>query len=403
MSTGGLSKTRLGRMHDVMAGYVERGEGPGIVTLVSRRGEVHVDAIGMKAVGGGDPIRRDTIFRVSSMTKPITAAATMILVEECKVRLDEPVDRLLPELFGRKVMSRLEGPLDDTVLANRPITVRDLLTFRMGFGVVMAPPGTYPIQKAMEELRLGQGPPSPSTPPAPDEWIRRLGTLPLMHQPGEQWMYNTGSDVLGVLIARASGQTLETFFRERIFAPLGMKDSGFSVPAGNLDRLATSYLTNPETGALELYDQAEGGQWSRPPAFPAGGGGLVSTIEDYLAFGQMMLNEGKHGSERVLSRPSVELMTTDHLTPDQKAASGFVPGFWENRGWGFGMSIITRRDDVARRVGTFGWDGGLGTTWSSDPSEDMVTIVMTQRAWTSPSPPDVCLDFWTSAYAAVDD
>jgi len=390
-------------MHDVMAGYVERGEGPGIVTLVSRRGEVHVDAIGMKAVGGGDPIRRDTIFRVSSMTKPITAAATMILVEECKVRLDEPVDRLLPELFGRKVMSRLEGPLDDTVLANRPITVRDLLTFRMGFGVVMAPPGTYPIQKAMEELRLGQGPPSPSTPPAPDEWIRRLGTLPLMHQPGEQWMYNTGSDVLGVLIARASGQTLETFFRERIFAPLGMKDSGFSVPAGNLDRLATSYLTNPETGALELYDQAEGGQWSRPPAFPAGGGGLVSTIEDYLAFGQMMLNEGKHGSERVLSRPSVELMTTDHLTPDQKAASGFVPGFWENRGWGFGMSIITRRDDVARRVGTFGWDGGLGTTWSSDPSEDMVTIVMTQRAWTSPSPPDVCLDFWTSAYAAVDD
>ncbi len=403
MSTGGLSKTRLGRMHDVMAGYVERGEVPGIVTLVSRRGEVHVDAIGMKAVGGGDPIRRDTIFRVSSMTKPITAAATMILVEECKVRLDEPVDRLLPELFGRKVMSRLEGPLDDTVLANRPITVRDLLTFRMGFGVVMAPPGTYPIQKAMEELRLGQGPPSPSTPPAPDEWIRRLGTLPLMHQPGEQWMYNTGSDVLGVLIARASGQTLETFFRERIFAPLGMKDSGFSVPAGNLDRLATSYLTNPETGALELYDQAEGGQWSRPPAFPAGGGGLVSTIEDYLAFGQMMLNEGKHGSERVLSRPSVELMTTDHLTPDQKAASGFVPGFWEHRGWGFGMSIITRRDDVARRVGTFGWDGGLGTTWSSDPSEDMVTIVMTQRAWTSPSPPDVCLDFWTSAYAAVDD
>jgi len=403
MSTGGLSKARLGRMHDVMAGYVERGEVPGIVTLVSRRGEIHVDAIGMKAVGGSDPIRRDTIFRISSMTKPITAVATMILLEECKVRLDEPVDRLLPELAGRKVLKRLDGPLDDTVPANRPITVRDLLTFRIGFGIVMAPPGTYPIQKAMSEQLLGQGPPSPSTPPVPDEWIRRLGTLPLMHQPGEKWMYHTGSDVLGVLIARASGQALETFLRERLFEPLGMKDTGFSVPATKLDRLATSYWPNPETGALELYDEAEGGQWSRPPAFPSAGGGLVSTIDDYLAFGQMMLNKGKHGSERVLSRPSVETMTTDHLTPEQKAVSGLVPGYFDSRGWGFGVSMITRRDDVAGPVGRFGWDGGLGTSWYSDPREDMVNILMTQRAWTSPSPPGVCLDFWTSAYQTIDD
>src|SRR5438874_4334552 len=144
MSTGGLSRARLGRMRDVMAGYVERGEVPGLVTLVSRRGEVHVDAIGMKAVGGGDPIGRDTIFRISSMTKPITAAAAMILVEECKLRLDEPVDRLLPELADRKVLKRLEGPLDDTVPARRSITVRDLLTFRLGLGIVMAMPSTYP-------------------------------------------------------------------------------------------------------------------------------------------------------------------------------------------------------------------------------------------------------------------
>ena len=158
MSTGGLSKARLGRMHDVMAGYVERGDVPGLVTLVSRRGEVHVDAIGTKAVGGSDPMRRDTIFRIASMTKPITAAATMILVEECKLRLDEPVDRLLPELADRKVLKRLDGPLDDTVPANRPITVRDLLTFRMGFGIVMAPPDTYPIQKAIERAAdLGWG------------------------------------------------------------------------------------------------------------------------------------------------------------------------------------------------------------------------------------------------------
>ncbi|HEY3367914.1 MAG TPA: serine hydrolase domain-containing protein [Symbiobacteriaceae bacterium] len=402
MNTGGLSKARLGRMHDVMAGHVDRGEVPGIVTLVSRRGEVHVDAIGVKAVGG-DPIRRDTILRISSMTKPITAAATMILVEECQVRLDEPVDRLLPELAGRRVLKRLDGPLDDTAPASRPISVRDLLTFRMGMGIVMAPPDTYPIQTAMDEQRLGQGPPSPQTPPAPDEWIRRVGELPLMHQPGEKWLYNTGSDVLGVLIARASGQPLETFLRERLFEPLGMKDTGFSVPAASLDRLATSYWTHPETGALALYDEAEGGQWSRPPAFPSGGAGLVSTIDDYLAFGQMLLNKGKHGGVRVLSRPSVEAMTTDQLTPGQKAVSGLIPGYFDSHGWGFGVSIVTRREDVAGTVGKFGWDGGLGTSWYSDPREEMVTILMSQSAWTSASPPGVCRDFWTSAYQAIDD
>src|SRR5437667_9640841 len=410
MSTGGLSKARLGRMHDIMAGYVERGEVPGIVTLVSRRGEVHVDAIGMKAVEGLDPMRRDTIFRISSMTKPITAVATMILVEECKIRLDEPVDRLLPELAGRQVLKHLDGRLDDTVPANRPITVRDLLTFRMGFGQMMAPPITsppervaYPILKAANEQQIGMGPPSPDMLPAPDEWIRRLGQLPLMHQPGEKWMYNTGSDVLGVLIARASGQQLEAFLRERIFEPLGMKDTSFSVPGHKLNRLATSYWTNFVSGKIEVYDDAKGGQWSRPPAFPSGAGGLVSTIDDYLAFGQMMLNKGRHGSERILSRLSVETMTTDQLTPEQKAVSGLAPGDFDSLGWGFGMSVVTRRDDVASVPGRYGWDGGMGTSWYSDPREEMVTILMTQRAWTSPSPPDVCFDFWTSAYQTIDD
>src|SRR5437899_961120 len=403
MGTAGLSRVRLGRMHDVMAGYVERGEVPGLVTLVSRRGEVHVDAIGTQAIGESLPMRRNTIFRISSMTKPITAAATMILVEECKLRLDEPVNALLPELAERKVLKRLDGPLDDTVPANRPITVRDLLTFRMGFGQMMAPPDAYPILSAANEQQIGMGPPSPSTQPAPDEWMRRLGTLPLMHQPGEKWMYNTGSDVLGVLIARASGQPLETFLRERIFEPLGMKDTSFSVLAAKLDRLATSYWTNFESGARELYDDAEGGQWSRPPAFPSGAGGLVSTIDDYLAFGQMMLSYGKHGSKRILSTLSVEHMTTDQLTPAQKAVSGLIPGYFDSHGWGFGMSVVTRRDDVAAVPGRYGWDGGLGTSWYSDPREEMVTILMTQQSWASPRPPNVCLDFWTSAYQAIDD
>ncbi len=216
-------------------------------------------------------------------------------------------------------------------------------------------------------------------------------------------MYNTGSDVLGVLIARASGQPLETFLRERIFEPLEMRDTGFSVPEASLDRLATSYWTEPETGELGVYDEAVGGQWSRPPAFPSGAGGLVSTIDDYLAFGQMMLSQGKQGNERILSRLSVETMTTDQLTPEQKAVSGLVPGSFDSHGWGFGVSVVTRRDDIAAVPGKYGWDGGLGTSWYSDPREEMVIILMTQRAWTSPSPPDVCLDFWTSAYQAIDD
>ncbi|GHO61755.1 hypothetical protein KSC_006470 [Ktedonobacter sp. SOSP1-52] len=289
MSISGLSKARLLRMHDVMAGYVERGEVPGLVTLISRRGEVHVDLIGTQTFDQSSPIQRDTIFRISSMTKPIIAVATMILVEECKIRLDEQVDVLLPELAERQVLKRLDGPLDETIPAKRPITVRDLLTFRMGFGQLMAPPDAYPILNASNDQQIGMGPPSPSQMPPPDEWIRRLGRLPLMHQPGEQWMYNTGSDVLGVLIARASGQPLETFLRERIFEPLDMRDTSFRVPEASLDRLTTSYWRDPVSGKLTVYDKAVGGQWSRPPAFPSGAGGLVSTIDDYLAFGQIEL------------------------------------------------------------------------------------------------------------------
>jgi CubicO group peptidase (beta-lactamase class C family) len=402
MMSIGLSKARLARMHGVLAGHVERGAVPGLVALVSRRGETHVEAIGAMALGGA-PMRRDTIFRIASMTKPVTAAAAMILVEECRLRLDEPVDRLLPELAGRKVLKRLDGPLDDTEPAQRPITLRDLLTFRLGMGIVMAPPGTYAIQNAMSDLQLGQGPPAPATPPAPDEWVRRLGTLPLMHQPGEKWMYHTGSDVLGVLIARAAGQPFDTFLQERLFEPLGMKDTGFSVPPAKIDRLATSYWTNFTTGVLEPYDEPAGGQWSRPPAFPSGGAGLVSTVDDFFAFGRMMLAKGRHGSERVLSRPSVETMTTDQLTSAQKAVSGILPGYFDSHGWGFGMAVVTRREDAAAPVGQFGWDGGLGTLWRSDPQEDMVAILLTQASWTSPNPPHVCRDFLVCAYQAIDD
>jgi len=401
MSTGGFSKARLDRMHDVMAGHVASGRVPGLVTLLSRRGEVHVDAIGMQAVGGSDPMRRDTIFRIASLTKPITAAAAMILVEECKLRLDDPVDRWLPELADRRVLKRVDSALDDTVPARRPITLRDLLTFRLGIGAVMVFPEKYPIQKAMRAAGVAPGADLPAM--TADEYMKRIGSLPLLHQPGEKWMYNNGSDILGVLIARTTGQTLGTFLRERLFEPLGMKDTDFSVPEAKLARLATCYQTDPATGKIALFDDARGGRFAHPPVFESGAGGLVSTVDDYLAFCRMMLNKGKHGDQRILSRLSIELMTTDHVTPEQKVVSDFFPNFWDNRGWGFGLSIITRRDDVAGVPGRFGWDGGYGTSGYSDPKEDLVAILMTQRVWDSPSAPAVYLDFWTSAYQAIDD
>jgi CubicO group peptidase (beta-lactamase class C family) len=403
MRDGGLSAERLKRLHDVMTGYVERGEVPGLVTLVARRGEGHIDAIGAMAADSEQPMRRDTIFRISSMTKPVTAAAAMILVEECMLRLDEPVNRLLPELANRQVLKRPDAELDDTVPAYRPITVRDLLTFTMGLGIVAAAPGTVPIADALSDLELGQGMPSPQTPPVPDEWIRRLGTLPLMYQPGERWMYNTGSDVLGVLIERASGQPFETFLSERIFGPLGMTDTGFGVPWDDLGRLATSYVIDPDTQTAVVYDEPADGQWSRLPSFPSGGGGLVSTVDDFLAFADMLRGKGVSRGERILSRPSVEFMTSDQLTPEQKAASGLVPGFFRVHGWGFGVAVVTERTEVAKSVGTYGWDGGMGTSWYNDPAEDLTMILMTQQAWASAIPPRLFQDFWTATYQAIAD
>lgn len=401
MATATLSAPRLEHLHRVMAGHVDRGDLPGIVTLVSRRGETHVDAIGTKAFDTGESMRTDTLFRIASMTKPVTAAAAMLLVEECTLRLDDPVDPLLPELAEPRVLRRPDSPLDDTVPANRPVTVRDLLTFRLGTGAVMAPPGSFPIQDALDRAGLAPGPERPAH--DPDDWIKRLGELPLIHQPGERWMYDTGTDVLGVLIARASGRPLEIFLRERLFEPLGMVDTGFAVPASEVGRLATVYQGDPTTGATTVWDDRDDSAWTRSPVFPSGSGGLVSTAGDYLAFARMLLDRGRHDGGRILSRPSVEVMTTDQLTDAQKAASDFVPGFWDNRGWGLGMSVMTRRDGVATVPGQFGWDGGYGTSAYADPAEGVIGVLMTQRLMDSPNPPPVFRDFWTCTYRALDD
>jgi CubicO group peptidase (beta-lactamase class C family) len=390
----GFSKARLDRMREVLDGYVRRGEVPGVIALLSRGGETHMEKAG--------DVSPDTIFRISSMTKPITAVAAMILLEECVLRLDDPVDDYLPELSSRRVLTRLDAPLDDTVPARRPITVRDLLTFRLGLGLgqgMWGPQGSVPIMDAL--TAIGQGIPAPAKPPAPDEWMRGLGELPLVYQPGERWLYNTGSDVLGVLIARASGQRFEDFLRDRICGPLGMADTGFSVPARAIDRLPTQYTTDFATGSAVVYDLPKG-QWSSPPAFASGAGGLVSTIGDYAAFAAMLLAGGTYRGTRILSRPSVTLMTSDQLTDQQKAVSGLAPGDFDDMGWGLGVSVVTGRTSLYHSAGTYGWSGGFGTTWYNDPAEDLVMILMTQRAWTSHMPPPICRDFWTTVYQAID-
>jgi CubicO group peptidase (beta-lactamase class C family) len=380
---------------------VDSGRLPGLVALVSRRDEEHVHTIGTFAFGDSTPMRRDTIFRLASNTKPITAVATMMLVEECRLRLDEPVHTWLPELADRKVLRTPASALDDTVAASRPMTLRDLLTFRSGYGEVLGVAPGSPIHRALIEQRL----PLASWPFAgtPDDLMRCLGALPLVCQPGERWLYHMSAEILGVLIARVSGKSLGAFLRERIFEPLGMKDTGFRVPESNLDRLPPCYCTDPSTGKTAIWGGTNGGVYARTPAFEGGGGGLVSTVDDLLAFGRMMLNSGSCGRERVLSRPAVELMTTDYLTAEQKETSPFFPHFWDACGWGLGLGVITRRNDVGRSAGTFGWDGAFGTSWWVDPSEQMIGILMTQRAPATLAYPAIVGDFWTSAYQAIDD
>jgi CubicO group peptidase (beta-lactamase class C family) len=321
-------------------------------------------------------------------------------VEECRLRLDDAVDDLLPELADRRVLVDPRGPIDgDTVPAQRPITVQDVLTFRLGLGMDFAAPWPQPLLEAMGALALGWGPPEPQVPPEPDEWMRRLSTLPLLHQPGERWLYNTGSDVLGVLMARASGQPLEEFLRQRVFEPLGMVDTGFSTP--HVERLGSCYGTDPPTGDRVVFDPP-GGQWTTPPAFPSGGAGLVSTLDDYHAFGRMLLAGGRlPDGTKLVSRAAVEAMTIDYLGVDHGAPGPLPDG---SQGWGYGVGVQVRRTGLISPVGMYGWAGGLGSSWANDPAERVVGVVLTTDAFTSAFPPPAVIrDFWTGVYAALDD
>ena len=391
MVSGGLSAVGLNRLHEVMAGQVREGRVPGLVLGLRRGGDVHIDAIGSAVAGGSTPIWPDAIFRLTSMTRPVTAVATLLLVQDGRLELDEPIGRLLPELADRPVLRQPDGPLDDTVPARRPVTVRDLLTFRGGFGMILAPPDEYPILAAEQALELSSlGPPTPATPHGLDEWLRRMGRLPLMDQPGTRWRYSTGSMILGALISRAAGQPAAAFYQERIFGPLGMPDTGFVVPAGQLPRLVPCYAS--DGGTLAPFD--DGGQWARPQPFTDGGGGLAGPVADYLAFGQMLLDGGRHRGTRFLAPELVAEMTTDQLTAPQRDTAGPI---LDGRGWGYGVSIIGPR---AAGPAGYGWDGGFGTAWANDPDTGLVAVLCTQ-VLAGPGGGAVEEAFWAGAYRAL--
>ncbi|MFF4104985.1 serine hydrolase domain-containing protein [Streptomyces sp. NPDC001903] len=380
-------------LRDILERHVSSGSLPGAVGLVARGDRVEVEAVGSADLEGTAPMVRDSIFRIASMTKPLTAAATMTLVEERLLALGDEIAPWLPELAAPLVARTPASALDDLVPADRPITVFDLLTSRAGYGF----PSDFSLP-ALAPLvgELKQGPARPQDIAAPDVWLKTLAGIPLLHQPGEAFLYNTCSDILGVLIARVSGQSLPEFMAERIFEPLGMSDTGFCVPASDLGRF-TSFYREGEDG-LALAD-APHDQWSSLPAFPSGAGGLVSTADDWWAFGRMLLAQGEldGGRGRLLSADSVRRMTTDWLTPAQRSAGEL---FLEGQGWGFGGSVDITARDPWNVPGRYGWIGGSGTAGHVTPATGTVSIVLTQREMNSPTPPAVMRDFWTYAAGA---
>ncbi|MFB6875930.1 serine hydrolase domain-containing protein [Streptomyces sp. NPDC056323] len=385
-------------LNDVLKKHVGDGAAPGAVGLVARGDRVEVVAVGSADAEGTVPMRRDSIFRIASMSKPITAAAAMMLVEEGRIALNEPVRQWLPELAAPMVVRTPASPADDVVPADRVITVEDLLTFRAGYGF----PSDFSlpaVQLLFSELKQGSGSLQPQQVLAPDAWMAALSRIPLLHQPGEEWLYNTCSDILGVLIARVSDRPLPEFLAERLFEPLGMADTGFVVPAAKADRFTSFYRADPEGGGLRLADGPDG-QWSSLPAFASGAGGLVSTADDWYAFARMLLAGGaggRAGGRRVLSEESVRLMTTDHLTRAQRERGRL---FLEGQGWGYGGSVDVEAVDPWNVPGRYGWVGGTGTAGHLTPATGAVSVLLTQLAMTGPTPPPPAREFWRYAAGA---
>ena len=354
-----------------IAQAVEAGLLSGAVTCVWHRGEVlQVNEIGHRDVGAQLPMQRDTIFRIASMTKPVTVAAAMALAEEGRLALSDPVTNWLPELADMRVLVNPTGSLDDTVAARRPITVDDLMTHRSGLAYSFSVTG--PIARAYAAVSLRQD---------QDDWLAEVARLPLVHQPGERLTYSHATEVLGIIVSRIEGKSLQDVLAERIFGPLGMVDTGFFVSPAQRERAATMYRLDENA---ELRDDAMGPIPVKEPRFCQGGASLVSTVDDYLRFARMLLGGGTADGVRVLAEDSVAAMRIDRLTDDQKRHPFLGMPFWVGRGFGLNLSVVTDEAKSAQLfgpggLGTFGWPGAYGTWWQADPANDLILIYLIQN------------------------
>jgi CubicO group peptidase (beta-lactamase class C family) len=353
----------------------------GAVTLVWHAGEVvQVNELGHRDVAAGLPMQRDTVFRIASMSKPVTVAAAMTLVEEGRFTLHDEIASWIPELAAVRVLAQPGGPVDVTVPLRRPITFEDLMTHRSGLAYPFSVTG--PLARAYSRLSHRQN---------EDRWLAELAQLPLAHQPGERVTYSHGTDVLGIAIGRMTGKPLHQVLSERIFEPLGMRDTGFALSLVQRRRMATMYaLTDPDPSPslrspqARLRDDVMGPPALTPPEFCAGGAGLLSTADDYLQFARMLLGDGAVDGVRVLSEESVRLMRTDRLTAEQKQQNFLGGPFWIGRGFGLSMSVVTDPDQSRQffgpgGLGTFGWPGAFGTWWQADPANDVILLYLIQN------------------------
>lgn len=407
MADAGFDTGRLTAIRPALERFVGSGDVAGIVALAWRHGETALsEALGWRDLDARTAMTSDTLFRIASMTKPVTSVAALMLVEQGRLGLNDPIARWLPELADLKVLSSPEAPLDHTESLRTPITLLDLLTHRAGFAYHFTASG--PLADAYASVFDGF-----NAFVDPALWLSHVARLPLICHPGTRWHYGIATDVLGALIARVSGMTLGEFFRTRIFDPLGMSDTGFVVPAASLDRLATSYVVDPQTRRLHPEDVPATSRWTKSDRFESGGGGLVSSASDYLRFARMLLGRGRLQGDaaeraagpRLLSHKSADLMRSNFLTPEQRRIPAFGYPVWAGQGFGLGLAIV---DDPAqqravgyRSAGSFGWPGALGTSWLADPVEDMIGIILIQRRAEEPFP--LAQTFEHLLYDAIDD
>lgn len=370
----GFDPGKLAEVSPALQQFIDRRELAGSVTLTSHRGEiVQSEALGWSDIETKTAMRPDTLFRIASMTKPITSVAALMLVEQGRIALSDPISRWIPELAEPRVMRHAAGPLEDTVPAQREITLEDLLTHRSGIAYAFFSEG--PLKQAYEEA-LGD---PAMTRLKPDEWLAALGTLPLAYQPGELFHYGHSTDVLGFLIGRLLGKPLRRVLREMIFAPLGMVSTDFWLPRDKRSRLASLYRYDETAGQLarvltDMYDE--------PPAYTPGGGGLISSAPDYHRFALMLLGEGEHGGVRLLKPETVQLMRTNRLTNVQRQVPFAGMPLWQKSGFGLGLSIAEDPIDNPYACGAPGsitWPGIFGTWWQADPVHDLIMIYLIQH------------------------